>query len=88
MTVPQRVACAARGLFGDRHQAVGRWWVLMSPDGQERAFCSAACVLQWITYREWPAVAQNSIGTADSEERIGPLKWRELRAILDRRRAS
>ncbi len=56
MTAP-RVRCAAAGAFRDKHQAVERWWTLTDPDGTGYALCSAACVLTFITYREWPAEA-------------------------------
>ena len=54
MTAP-RVRCAAAGLYQDRHQAVERWWTLTSPSGDEIVLCSAACVLEWIVYRDWTA---------------------------------
>ena len=49
MTTP-RVGCAARYLYRDKHQAVERWWTLTTPDGDEHALCSAACVLSWTCY--------------------------------------
>ncbi len=61
MTAP-RVRCAAAGLFRDKHLATVTRWTVTSPDGVERALCSAACVLEWICYTQ-PADAANSDGT-------------------------
>jgi hypothetical protein len=54
MTAP-RVACAARLIYRDQHQAVERWWTLMTPEGDLVALCSLACVLTWVCYRDWPS---------------------------------
>jgi hypothetical protein len=59
MTIP-RVGCAARILYRDRHQCVERWWTLTTPNGEEHALCSAACVLSWIVYESLPAEVEES----------------------------
>jgi hypothetical protein len=58
MTAP-RVRCPAADLWGARHMIADRRWVLRTPDGEEIALCSAACVLSWICYA-LPAAAEQS----------------------------
>jgi hypothetical protein len=71
LTAPQRIRCAAAGIFRDRHQAVDRWWTVTSPTGETYDLCSACCLLEFATLGALPATAnsvQNSGDSASSEE--------------------
>jgi hypothetical protein len=41
-------------------QASGRWPLVMvtSPDGTKTALCSLFCLLEWVTFQDWPAAAR------------------------------
>jgi hypothetical protein len=54
MTV-QRVGCAARLLYRDRHLCVDSWWIVTAPDGQTYELCSGACLLTFAVYGALPA---------------------------------
>jgi len=56
MTAP-RVRCAAADLWGDRHQAVGSWYVVIDPEGRQFDLCSGACLVEYATLGALPTDA-------------------------------
>jgi hypothetical protein len=51
----QRVRCAAAGLFRDKHQCVGTWWIVTSPSGEIYDLCSGACLVEFACLGAQPA---------------------------------
>ena len=58
MTVPQRVRCAAADFWGDKHQAVDRWWTVTDPEGRQFDLCSGACLVAYSTLGALPVDAE------------------------------
>jgi hypothetical protein len=52
MSAAQRVRCAAADLWGDKHQAVGRWYQVIDP-------CSGACLVEYATLGALPVDIAN-----------------------------
>ena len=55
MTAPQRVRCAAAGLWGDEHTCVGRWYTVTDPEGRQFNLCSGACLVEFACLDALPA---------------------------------
>lgn len=50
-----RVRCAAADFWGDKHQAVGRWYQVIDPEGRQFDLCSGACLVEFATLGALPA---------------------------------
>jgi hypothetical protein len=60
----ERVPCAAAGLFRDKHQCVGSWYVVLDPQGSTFDLCSAACLVEYATLGALPSDAEAPEGNS------------------------